>query len=641
MRFSESFLDDIRARLPASEVVARRVKLKKQGREFAGLSPFNAEKTPSFFVNDQKGRWFDFSAGKSGDIFTFLMEIDGLDFPEAVERLAGEAGVPMPARDEQAEARDRQRASLLEVLEHATAYFEASLQAAVGAGARGYLAGRDIGPDLQTRFRIGYAPATRNGVKQYLADRGVDQQRMVEAGLLVTGDDIAVSYDRFRDRVMFPITDLRGRVVGFGGRAMAADVPAKYLNSPETPLFHKGGLLFNGQAARTAAHHAGTVVVVEGYADVVQMVGAGFDHTVAPLGTAVTERQLEILWRMADEPILCFDGDAAGQRAAYRVVDTALPMLAPGKSVRFATLPAGVDPDDLIRRDGRAAMEAVLDQAAPLIDVLWARETAGETFATPERRAALERKLAGAARAVGDESVRRHYVEALRDRIETYFGYRREASAPQRRGDGPAGRGRWRRRDEPMRPHEAGDMPVSQGLKATSVVRGRAAYTLRDAVLLATMVNHPALIAPHVDDFCDIDFAHDDLNRLRAALMEQVATDPGLARADLHARLEARDFAAVLATLEAQINRAGFWPALADADDADAEAAWGQALVLHHRNRTLNRDLREAEAALAKDPSELNLARLVDIQNQLASQKGTEALLEGFGAGSGRSSPAF
>ncbi len=352
MRFPDSFLDEIRARLPASAVVGRRVKLKKQGREFAGLSPFNAEKTPSFFVNDAKGKWFDFSAGKNGDIFTFLMETEGLSFPEAVERLAGEAGVPMPARDLREEQREKERATLHDVMELATQFFEAALQSRAGAAARGYLNGRDIGPDLQRRFRIGYAPPDRAALKEHLAGKGIPQDQMIAAGLLVSGDDIPVSFDRFRDRVIFPITDFRGRIVAFGGRALSADVPAKYLNSPETELFHKGSLLYNGADARHAAHDAGTVIAVEGYVDVIRMVAAGFAHTVAPLGTALTERQLQILWRMADEPILCFDGDKAGMRAAHRAADLALPLLQPGKSLRFALLPPGQDPDDLIRAAG-------------------------------------------------------------------------------------------------------------------------------------------------------------------------------------------------------------------------------------------------------------------------------------------------
>src|SRR5581483_9848785 len=389
MRFTPQFLDELRARLPVSEVVGKRVKLRKAGREWKGLSPFNQEKTPSFFVNDQKAMWFDFSSNKNGDIFTFLMETEGLSFPEAVERLAGEAGVPMPARDPEMERREAERSTLHDVLDLASRFFEESLQSRAGAAARGYLLNRSLGPDLQRRFRIGYARPDRAALKEFLAGKNIGQDQMIAAGLLVSGDDIAVSFDRFRDRVTFPITDFKGRIVGFGARALSADVPAKYLNSPETDLFHKGSLLYNGAEARKAAYDSGTVIAVEGYVDVIQMVAAGFPHTVAPLGTALTERQMQILWRMADEPILCFDGDNAGRRAAYRAAELALPLLEPGRSLRFALLPEGQDPDDLVRAGGHDAVAAVLAGARPLVELLWMRETEAGVFDTPERRAAL------------------------------------------------------------------------------------------------------------------------------------------------------------------------------------------------------------------------------------------------------------
>src|SRR3954449_5577601 len=366
MRFSPQFLDDLKDRLPVSEVVGRRVSLKKAGREWKGLSPFNKEKTPSFFVNDQKAAWFDFSSGKNGNIFDFVMQTEGVNFPEAVERLASMAGVPLPQSTPEAEAREERRKTLHDIVEIAAKFFEATLAARVGAKARGYLADRGIEPKTQLRFRIGYAPAERFALKEHLGGHGISTDDMIEAGLLVSGDGIPVPYDRFRDRVMFPITDLRGRVIAFGGRALEKDVPAKYLNSPETPLFHKGANLYNFAAARAAAHKGGEVIAVEGYVDVIAMVTAGFEATVAPLGTALTAEQLVLLWRMADEPVLCFDGDDAGRRAAYRAVDLALPLIAPGKSLRFASLPDGHDPDDLVRAGGRDAVAEVLGAARPL-----------------------------------------------------------------------------------------------------------------------------------------------------------------------------------------------------------------------------------------------------------------------------------
>lgn len=314
MRFTPQFLDELRARLSVSEVVGKRVKLKKAGREWKGLSPFQQEKTPSFYVNDQKGFYHDFSSGKHGDIISFVMETDGLPFAEAVERLANMAGLPLPAVAPDAARHEQRRKSLHDVMDLAAKFFAETLASRVGAKARGYLADRALSPATQLQFRIGYAPPDRFALKEHLGKLGVSVDDMVETGLLVAGDGIPVPYDRFRDRVMFPITDLRGRVIAFGGRALEKDVAAKYLNSPETPLFHKGDNLYNHQTARKATHDGSALIVVEGYVDVIAMVTAGFPGSVAPLGTALTENQLALLWKMADEPILCFDGDKAGQK---------------------------------------------------------------------------------------------------------------------------------------------------------------------------------------------------------------------------------------------------------------------------------------------------------------------------------------
>ncbi len=642
MRYPDSFLEEIRQRLPASAVVGRRVRLKKQGREYAGLSPFNAEKTPSFFVNDTKGRWFDFSAGKNGDIFTFLMETEGLSFPEAVERLAGEAGVPLPARDPQAEEREKERASLYDVLEAAARFFEESLQSAAGAAARGYLLSRDLGPDIQRAFRIGYARADRSALKQHLSGEGIGQDSMIAAGLLIAGDDHPVSFDRFRDRVIFPITDFKGRIVGFGGRALSADAPAKYLNSPETELFHKGSLLYNGASARNAARDAGTVIAVEGYVDVIRMVAAGFAHTVAPLGTALTERQLQILWRMADEPILCFDGDAAGLRAAHRAADLALPLLEPGRSLRFALLPAGQDPDDLVRAAGRDAMASVIGAARPLVDLIWARETEAGVFETPERRAALEARLQAIARAIGDDTVRRHYAQAFAERVTAFFG---PPPRERRQGRGERGRaprsGRYGDRFPSARPQPYGGIPVSERLRQSTLITGRAAYPLREVVLVMTMVNHPALLAAHLDDFAHTELTQPALDRLRGAVLEIVSHGEAADGEGLRAALSAGPLGELIRRLDGQIAAAGYWEAAPAAADSDAGEGWLQALTLQRRERTLHRELRDAEAALASDPSDANHERLVDIKNQLVNSEGTEALIEGFGASSGRQAKVF
>src|ERR1700677_4803284 len=421
MRFTPQFLDELRARLPVSEVVGRRVKLRKAGREWKGLSPFNQEKTPSFFVNDQKAMCFDFSSGKNGNIFDFLMLTEGVSFPEAVERLANEAGVPLPVMTREAEAHEERRKTLHDVVELAAKFFEATLASRNGARGRGYLLDRGIHAATQLKFRIGHAPGEQYALKEHLGAAKISTEDMAEAGLIVTGEDIAVPYDRFQDRVMFPISDWRGRVIAFGGRALEKEVSAKYLNSPETPLFHKGATLYNIAAARKAAHEGARLIAVEGYVDVIAMATAGFEATVAPLGTALTAEQLALMWRMADEPVLCFDGDDAGRRAAYRAIDLALPLLKPGKSLKLATLPDGQDPDDLARSGGRDAIEDVLGAARPLAHVLWTRESEAGPFDTPERRAAFEARVAEVTAAIGDEAVRRYYRQDFSARLRQMF----------------------------------------------------------------------------------------------------------------------------------------------------------------------------------------------------------------------------
>jgi DNA primase len=649
MRFPPQFLDELRARLPVSDVVGRRVKLKKAGREWKGLSPFNKERTPSFFVNDQKGFYHDFSSGKHGDIFRFVMETEGVDFPEAVERLAGLAGVAVPKLTREAEAQESRRHTLHQVCEEAAAFFEAMLASRVGAKARGYLADRGLDPATQLKFRLGYAPAERFALKEHLGKLGISVDDMVEAGLLVSGDEIPVPYDRFRNRVMFPIADFGGRIVAFGGRALDKDAPAKYLNSPETPLFHKGAMLYNGAAARQAAHRGAPVIAVEGYVDVIAMVTAGYAATVAPLGTALTTDQLAHLWKMANEPILCFDGDAAGRRAAYRAIDLALPLIKPGKSLLFATLPDGHDPDDLVRSGGPGAIADVLAGARPLGEVLWGRETEGARVDTPERRAGLEARINELANAIGDEAVRRYYRQDLRERLRSLVA---PAPAPGRAGLGrsdpgrftpdrrrpPSGRGQPGRGARPgagFLPEALG--PASARLQASSIVRGsRTALPPREALILVAACNHPWLIEHHAEELADLEFLNADADLLRRSMLDAVASIGEITAPALREALLGRDCAAVLARIEKAVTHFADWPAWDGAAAEDIRQWWNHVLTLHRRNRTLNRELKEAERALGDEPSEENFARLQDVRVRLQAIDGTEASIEGFGASSGR-----
>jgi DNA primase len=649
MRYPPEFLNELRERLPVSEVVGRRVKLKKAGREWKGLSPFNQEKTPSFFANDQKSMWFDFSSGKNGNIFDFVIMTEGVSFPEAVERLASMAGMPLPKATAKDDARERHRTSLHDVVELAAKFFEATLASRAGAKARGYLADRGLDPATQIKFRLGYAPPGRFALKEHLGAQSVPVEDMVEAGLLVAGEDIPLPYDRFRDRVMFPIGDLRGRVIAFGGRALEKDAQAKYLNSPETPLFHKGANLYNIATARAAARNGAPLIAVEGYIDVIAMVGAGFEATVAPLGTALTADQLGLLWKMADEPMLCFDGDAAGRRAAYRAADIALPLLRPGKSLRFASLPEGSDPDDLARSGGRAAIDEVLSGARPLAEVLWTRETEAGGLDTPERRAAFEARLAEVTGAIGDESVRRHYRLDFESRLQNLF----EGEEPIRRRGGErdrwglrrgarSGTGPYRRRGIPAATAGGRYVVTSPQFAASPLVRGsRAAMPRREALILQAVLNHPWLLHEHLEDIAGNEFRHPETEKVKTALIDIIAHDDSQDRAAVSAELDRRGLSSLLRRIESSITVPAVWGARPGAAPADVLMTWKQLIALHRQWHSLIKELKDAELALGRDSTEANYSWLQDVKARLSVFDGTEALIEGFGVSSGRSGPAL
>ncbi|ACK50574.1 DNA primase [Methylocella silvestris BL2] len=644
MRFSPSFLDDVKARLPVSEVVRRRVKLIRAGREWKGLSPFNTEKTPSFFVNDQKMAWFDLSAGKNGNIFDFVMETEGLSFREAVERLAAEAGVPLPQASPEAEAQEQKRAGLHETLGLAADFFCAQLAGPSGGKARDYLTGRALSAEAQKNFRIGYAPADKFALRDHLAGKGVARDTMIEAGLLIHGEDIAVPYDRFRDRIIFPICDRSGRPIAFGGRALSAEAQPKYLNSPETTLFHKGGVLFNHHRARTAAHSSDRIIVVEGYVDVIALSEAGFAETVAPLGTALTPDQAELLWQMTAEPILCFDGDKAGRKAAYRAIDMALPLIGAGRSLRFALLPEGQDPDDLIRSAGPHAMADVLSQALPLADLIWRRETEGADFSTPERRAGFERRLDEIAQEIRDETLRRYYRDEFRQRRQSLFAPQRSTvKAPWREGSRPAqgarrgfGPGRDGFQTADAAPVRLTASPSLAG-SALMMRSGASGLPPREALILLILISHPGLIEQHLEDIADIEFSGRDAGVLRDRLIDKVSSAP-LDPAGARAFAQEEGFGAVLARLDAFAAHASHWYMKENAAEADADEVLKQALTLHHKERGLNKDLRAAQQAFERDMTDVNLARLKAIREDLNALGGTEATVEGFGALSGRQS---
>jgi len=633
MRFPPHILDEIRARLPVSSVVGRRVQLKKAGREWKGLSPFKAERTPSFFVNDQKGFYKCFASGEHGDIFTFVMKTEGLEFVEAVERLAADAGVTLPKpepRSQRAIEEVDERARMLALVEASAKFFEAQLAGSAGQEARRYLERRGLTRETIQRFRLGYAPGGREILKAYLAKEGFSVKEMALSGMVISGEDIATPYDRFRNRVMFPIEDLKGKVIAFGGRALDPDAPAKYLNSPETPLFHKGNQLYNIHRARPVAFETSRIVVVEGYMDVVALDQAGFPAAVAPLGTALTEAQVQLLWRVAPEPILCFDGDGAGQRAAFRAVDTILPMLKPGISAQFAFLPDGLDPDDLVRSQGPAAFEAVLARTKALFDVMWERELASQPLSTPEQRAAMEQKLKALVGKIADASVRSHYEQEAR---QTLWSLNRAVvrelagGGPQRgRSDGRIG-GRqnnvqtdWRVRERARLPQK-GRPPAMAVAASGSGLAGRlSSLPTREALIFKTLINHPRLIEDHAERLAAMEFTASAANELRDALLAALVEQIPLDSAGIRNHLSQVGLSHVVALVERAITHRGDKFAEPEADPDAVETGWCHAVALHEKQVGLRRDLVVAEQRWLEEQSEDAFSRLCEIkalQNQV------------------------
>jgi len=635
MKFTPDFLQEIRARVPASQVVGQRVKLRKEGREWRGLSPFNAEKTPSFYVNDQKQFYHDFSSGKHGDIFSFLIETEGVSFPEAVERLAAMAGLELPRADPESVAREKERATLHEVLAMAAKIFERNLHDPAGARSRGYLADRRIDPATQRAFGLGYSLSEKFGLRDALAAEGVDLEQMLAAGLLHHGEGIAVPYDRFQNRVMFPIHDRAGRVVAFGGRALDASAKAKYLNSPETELFHKGSLLFNHHRARKASHDKGQIVAVEGYVDVIAMTQVGFAETVAPLGTALTADQCALLWTLNPEPILCFDGDKAGRKAAFRAIEMALPLIGAGKSLRFALLPEGQDPDDLARSGGAEAIGEVISRAQPFAEMLFVRETEGQSFETPEKRAALERRLRELTGVITDETLKKHYVADMAQRLNAMFG-----TAPAARGAAARARDR-----APRAPKRGGffDPGPRVGVAGAPMPAARLGQRprepAREIMIVAILVGHPQLLEAVWEDIAGLEFAAPSLAAFRSRLLDFAPESYADSEALAAALAEAGHGAERERIVGAASRMPNWWCLRSDAPASDAETVLRQCLALQRKSGALHKELKLAAAALEADPTEQNLARLLDIKASLADLANAEAAVEGFGALSGRDLP--
>lgn len=502
MTIPPQFLDEIRSRVSLTAVVGRRVKLLRAGREMKGCCPFHNEKTPSFYVNDDKAFYHCFGCGAHGDAIRFVVELEGLSFRDAVATLAAEAGLEMPTESPEARERAKAAAGLHDVMTAASGWFQRQLQGIGGQAARRYLGERGLDQSTIETFGLGFAPDSKTGIRSALKD--IDVARLIEGGLLIDAEG-REPYDRFRGRVMFPIRDPRGRVVGFGGRIMGAGEP-KYLNSPDTPLFDKGRLLYNLDKAGPTARKSGRIVVVEGYMDVIGLARHGFIEAVAPMGTALTEDQMKLLWRVVPEPVLCFDGDAAGRRAALRAAMRALPLLEPGRSLRFALLPQGQDPDDFVKARGASAFAELIVRAASLIDTLWLAETEDVDTATPERRAAVRQRLFDHAKAIENVSVASLYQSEFRSRFDAIYQSRR--------------RGRFQ------------PTPASASMEMKGRI-GQALAELETRAVIVGLLEYPHLADMYGEEISALHIADPALSRLRSAIFGAIAANHDLDNAGL------------------------------------------------------------------------------------------------------------
>ncbi|MEI9996232.1 MAG: DNA primase [Rhizomicrobium sp.] len=575
MRFGPHLLEEILRRTDIVQLVGRRVKLTRKGRTMWGCCPFHAEKSPSFKVENERRTYKCFGCGKGGNAFQWLIETEGLSFPEAVERLAGEAGVELPKWTPEEEAREDKKKSLYDVIDAACVFFEDQLRGPAGAEARDYLRGRGLNGDVAKRFRLGYAPNGSNALIEHLKTKNITVDDMVAAGVVRPAADGRSPRDFFYDRLMFPIGDSRGRIIAFGGRGLKPDAKPKYINTGETSLFSKGQELYNFAAARPAAMKAQSIVVAEGYMDVIALVRAGFDHAVAPLGTALTEDQLHLLWRTAPEPILAFDGDDAGLRAAQRAARLALPHLKAGFSLRFAFLPTGEDPDSFLRSNGPAALRKVLDEALPLSQVLWRVETEGKDFSTPERRAGLERALGEIVAAIDDGKIADYYRRDFDQKV--FDAFKRRPASPKREWQpNPRGGKPWRPGDRPRLPSGLGET-VSPAVKASLLARsGRSgARRMKEAEIARLILALPDLGQRHGELLAELPFSDAQLDSLRQELLNLAASGSSLEKQGFENHLHRLGHSDLVARLK---GRAGTEPAdLTDGDAEDLEARFLQA----------------------------------------------------------------
>ena len=511
MSLPNGFLDELRSRICLSDVVGRKVQwdLRKSNQARGDMwapCPFHQEKTASFHVDDNKGFYYCFGCQAKGDAIGFIKETENVNFIEAVEILASEVGLQMPEFDPKSKEKADRNKILLEIMEQSVNFFRLTLNSNQGKHALEYLKKRGLSSDAIERFEIGFAPADQTTLTQKLIDKGYDLDAIIETGMSVKSDESNRLYDRFRGRIMFPIRDSRGRCIAFGGRSLDSTARAKYLNSPETPLFDKGSNLYNLVNARSAVGRGEPLIVAEGYMDVIALDSGNFNGAIAPLGTAITEKQLQLMWRISPEPIIALDGDKAGLRAAYRLIDLSLPLLRTGKALRFSIMPEGKDPDDLIRNEGASAFKNLIDEAVPMVDLIWKRETEGKSFDSPERRAGLDKSLSDVIALIKDKNLKNHYRDALFQARRQFFG-RQNAGTTEFKNNSRL-------------------MPQSDTKSSFLVAADEKTVSaqIRESTVIAVLMNFPELIEIFYDELIMIDLASPDCDLI---LKELVKLDNG------------------------------------------------------------------------------------------------------------------
>jgi len=602
MSLSPQFLDELRNRTLLSALIGKSVKLQKAGREFRACCPFHDEKTPSFYVNDDKGFYHCFGCSAHGDAIRFLTEAKGMPFMEAVKELAQAAGMEVPAPDPRSAQRAERATGLVAASEAAQRWFAEQLQGIGGAEARAYLTRRGVPDALVKAFGLGFAPDARGKLKSALASFG--NETLIEAGLLISVEE-KEPYDRFRGRLIFPVRDPRGRVIAFGGRILDTGEP-KYLNSPDTPLFDKGRTLYNLDRAAPASRKAERVIVVEGYMDVIALAKAGIDEAVAPLGTALTEAQIERLWRLVPVPMLCFDGDKAGQKAAIRAALRALPMAGPGRSLSFVTLPGGQDPDDLIKVGGRAAFEKALQGAVPLVDLLWRHEQDATPLDTPEMRAGLRRRLAELAATITDKGTAEQYRLEFRRRFDALFGAPPPAPAYQQPSGGqrPFRRGEFRK--PPPRP--ASERARSIGKSGIDAMVARA--------VIGGLVLHPSAAVTHAEALASLALGDPVLERIRNLLLDAAFTGRSLEGGEASSILSQAGLGPAVEEL-CKTNGLAFSFLRGDADPSRAVRDLGEAIDVLVTRPVIEQALAEATRAFGDTTDEGSFAE----QQRLTREK--------------------